>query len=87
MMSKAYECLTDPRKIPNCKKYGSPDGPQAYKVGIAIPFDISGLTLGIIVVSFVLLVLILVYRSITDLGKFNRYNILNANKKLLFQYV
>lgn len=25
-LTKAYQCLTDPRKIPNCKKYGNPDG-------------------------------------------------------------
>ena len=74
MRSKASECLTDQRKIPNCKEYGSPDGPQMYKVGITIPFDLSGLRLGMIVVAFVLLVLILVDGSITDLGKFNKFD-------------
>lgn len=37
MISKAYECLTDEKKMEICKKYGNPDGAGAFNVGIALP--------------------------------------------------
>lgn len=37
MLTKAYECLTDPEKKEVCLKFGNPDGQQSLSVGIAMP--------------------------------------------------
>ena len=34
---KAYQALTDEVAMENYKKYGNPDGPSSYQVGIALP--------------------------------------------------
>jgi len=37
LLNKANDILTDPKKKENYMKYGSPDGPSAFTVGIALP--------------------------------------------------
>jgi len=37
LINKANDILTDPKKRDNYIKYGSPDGPSAYSVSIALP--------------------------------------------------
>lgn len=36
-MTKAYKILTEEEARENFKKYGNPDGPGSYNVGIALP--------------------------------------------------
>ena len=36
-MQKAYKALTDETARANLKRYGHPDGPQGYSVGVALP--------------------------------------------------
>ncbi len=37
-ITKAYECLEDPKKLQNCERFGNPEGHQGgFSIGIALP--------------------------------------------------
>lgn len=60
-VNKAHQILTDPEKLAIWERYGSPDGPRAVEIGIALPsWLVSGKYTSVIILvySFFLVVLI-----------------------------
>lgn len=89
-LSKAYECLTNPKKIPNCKRYGNPDGFRGYTVGIALPAmpkEQEALILGALLVGFLVLIVVGLLTAFNSIGKYDKNGILTSNRAYLTQRI
>ncbi|CAD8187474.1 unnamed protein product [Paramecium octaurelia] len=91
-ITKAYQCLTDPRKIANCKKYGNPDGFTGFQIGIALPeFAVSkenqGFLLAGLFFIFILIIIITFCTAFSGFGKFDVNGILMSNRKYLAERI
>ncbi|CAD8187511.1 unnamed protein product [Paramecium pentaurelia] len=91
-ITKAYQCLTDPRKIANCKKYGNPDGFTGFQIGIALPeFAVSkdnqGFLLAGLFFIFIMIILITFCTAFSGMGKFDVNGILMSNRKHLAERI
>ena len=85
MLTKAYECLSDEKMKETCLKYGNPDGPTAFQVGIALPSFLlkkenRAAFLAVIFLILLVIVPVLVLNALGSIGKFDENGVLRTNQ-------
>lgn len=86
-MTKAYRILTDDTARENFQKYGNPDGPGSYNVGIALPrvlLDKENHIVVLITAFFILLVVIpgYIYLNFGDSVQLDEFGIHTCNRMI-----
>jgi len=87
-LTNAYRSLTDPQAKQNYLKYGNPDGPTPFSIGIPLPAFMSNTNNGVmtLIILFVIVLFVLPgfgYCLYAMLYNKNKYKILSSNEDKL----
>lgn len=90
MISKAYECLTNPSVKENCMKYGNPEGTHSSNVGIALPSFLVRKEHQVKVMAVVFLILMIVVPSVliywnSEMNKVDELGMLRKNHPEIYR--
>eukprot|EP00826_Nyctotherus_ovalis_P043551 TRINITY_DN4599_c0_g1_i9.p1 TRINITY_DN4599_c0_g1~~TRINITY_DN4599_c0_g1_i9.p1 ORF type:complete len:551 (-),score=207.49 TRINITY_DN4599_c0_g1_i9:60-1691(-) len=85
-LNNAYRSLTDPEARENFLKYGNPDGPTHFSIGIPLPSFMSKGENGVmtLIILFVMVLVVIPgfgYCLYLSLYRSNKYEILSSNEK------
>jgi len=64
MIAKAHQTLTDPAVKEKWEKYGNPDGPQGFSVGIALPSFLVDTQNSLLVLGIYILFLVIIFPTV-----------------------
>lgn len=90
MISKAYECLTNPVAKENCQKFGNPDGSSSFNVGIALPSFLIKKEHQVKVMAVVFLILMILIPSVliywnSEMNKYDEFGMLRKNHPEIYR--